>query len=69
MTKLYYYTFGGEIVVAYLAKGSANGDLGWFLNPMKRIKTELSNSSQAHDPNSLVSLLQVADMMPLHDRD
>ena len=71
-TKVYFYTFGASIVVAYLAKGSDNGDLGWFLNPMKRIKSELSqshNPSQPHDPKLLVSLLQITDMMPLRDRD
>ena len=71
-TKLYYYTFASRILVVYLAKGSANGDLGWFLMPMKRIKSELSqpnSTAQAHAPNLLVSLLQVVDMMPLRDRD
>jgi len=44
-TKVYYFTFASRILVVYLAKGSANGDLGWFLMPMKRIKSELSNLS------------------------
>ena len=72
ITKLYFYTFGTPIVVAYLAKGSANGDLGWFLEPMKRIRSDLSqshNGSQPHDSKSLVSLLQVTDMIPLQDRE
>ena len=34
-TKVYYFTFASRILVVYLAKGSANGDLGWFLMPMK----------------------------------
>ena len=71
-TKVYFYIFGTPVVVAYLAKGSANGDLGWFLDPMKRIKSDFSqshNGNQLHDSNSLVSLLQVTDMMPLRDRD
>ena len=72
ITKIYFYTFGTAIVVAYLAKGSANGDLGWFLEPMKRIKSDFSqshNGSLPHNSKSLVSLLQVQDMMPLRDRD
>ena len=71
-TKVYYFTFSTRILVVYLAKGSANGDLGWFLMPMKRIKSELSQpmtNSQSRAPNSLVSLLQIVDMMPLRDRD
>ena len=71
-TKVYYFTFATRILVVYLAKGSANGDLGWFLMPMKRIKSELSqvnNNSQAFAPNLLVTLLQVVDMLPLRDRD
>ena len=71
-TKVYYFTFASRILVVYLAKGSANGDLGWFLMPMKRIKSELSQSmgtSLAQASNLLVSTLQVVDMMPLRDRD
>ena len=71
-TKVYCFTFSTRILVVYLAKGSANGDLGWFLMPMKRIKSELSQpmtNSQSRAPNSLVSLLQIVDMMPLRDRD
>ena len=71
-TKVYYFTFASRILVVYLAKGSANGDLGWFLMPMKRIKSELSqlnSASQAQASNLLVSLLQVVDMLPLRDRD
>ena len=71
-TKVYYFTFASRILVVYLAKGSANGDLGWFLMPMKRIKSELSQpmgDSQTQASNLLVSLLQIVDMMPLRDRD
>ena len=71
-TKVYYFTFASRILVVYLAKGSANGDLGWFLMPMKRIKSELSQLNSASQPqasNLLVSLLQVVDMLPLRDRD
>ena len=71
-TKVFYFTFASRILVVYLAKGSANGDLGWFLMPMKRIKSELSQSmgtSQAQAPNLLVSMLQVVGMLPLRDRD
>ena len=71
-TKVYYFTFASRILVVYLAKGSANGDLGWFLMPMKRIKSELSQpmgTSQTQASNLLVSLLQIVDMMPLRDRD
>ena len=71
-TKVYYFTFASRILVVYLAKGSANGDLGWFLMPMKRINSELSQSmgnSQAQASNLLVSLLQVVDMLPLRDCD
>ena len=46
-TKVYYFTFASRILVVYLAKGSANGDLGWFLMPMKRIKSELSQLNSA----------------------
>ena len=71
-TKLYYFTFATRILVVYLAKGSANGDLGWFLMPMKRIKSELDQvfgNSQSQVTNLLVSLLQVVDMMPLRNCD
>ena len=71
-TKVYYFTFATRILVVYLAKGLANGDLGWFLMPMKRIKSELSHPmsiSQGQASNLLVSLLQVVDMMPLRDCD
>ena len=67
-TKVYYFTFSTRILVVYLAKGSANGDLGWFLMPMKRIKSKLSQAMN-NSPNLLVSLLQVVDMLPLRDRD
>ena len=71
-TKVYYFTFASRIFVVYLAKGLVNGDLGWFLMPMKRIKSELSQlmaTSQTQASNLLVSLLQIVDMMPLHDWD
>ena len=71
-TKVYFYIFGSAIVVAYLAKGSANGDLGWFLEPMKRIRLDFSqyhNGNHPHDSNSLVSSLQITDMIPLRDRE
>ena len=71
-TKVFYFTFASRILVVYLAKGSANGDLGWYLMPMKRIKSELSQSmgtSQAQASNLLVSMLQVVGMLPLRDCD